>query len=260
MKTKISFYLGGVFLFAMVFFLYGGCGPKYPNCETDEHCKEHNEYCVDNKCKECRDDTHCLAKYPDDPCKVCGGEYTCVKTPGCCTSDLDCPGGKCWIKEGETKGRCAECLADGDCPENYQCIAGRCAPVAECTTDADCGPGKKCENGKCVVSECILDNIYFDFDEYAIRSDARATLNKNYECLKQRGQSISIEGHCDERGTDEYNLALGTRRANAAKNYLINLGFSSAQMKTKSFGEERPICYEHNEDCWWKNRRAEFKF
>lgn len=237
------------------------CGPKYPDCEEDKHCKDHGEFCVDKKCQQCREDAHCNAQ---DPCKICTANYTCGKKTGCCTSDLDCPGGKCWLPPGETVGQCAQCLIDTDCPENYKCVAGKCAPKAECTADADCeasrGKGYKCQDGYCVLSQCKLDPIYFDFDEFVITSQARTTLESNYKCLKERGQAITVEGNCDERGTDEYNLALGSRRANAAKEYLKKLGFAASQMSTHSWGEEKPLCYEHDEACWWKNRRADFLF
>jgi len=237
------------------------CGPKYPNCDKDEQCKDHNQYCVDKLCRDCATSDHCKAK---GPCAFCGAQYTCDKPAGgsgdCCTSDLDCKQGKCWKAPGAEKGSCAQCLVDGDCGANMKCVQGSCVPKAECATDADCGAGRKCSNGVCVTVQCNLDSIYFDFDESAIRADARDILNKDYECMKSRGQAVVVEGNCDERGSDEYNLALGTRRADAAKRFLTNLGFGGAQISTTSFGEEKPACTEHAEDCWWKNRRDDLRF
>jgi len=104
-----------------------------------------------------------------------------------------------------------------------------------------------------------LKDIYFDYDKYTIRSDARATLRANYEVLKDMPRAkVLIEGHCDERGSKEYNLALGQRRADAAKEYLVGLGIEPTQLSTISYGKEKPMCTEHTEDCWAMNRRAHF--
>ncbi len=102
-----------------------------------------------------------------------------------------------------------------------------------------------------------LQDAYFDYDKYELRDDARSALATDAEWLKRFPTiQILIEGHCDERGTNEYNLALGERRANAAKDYLVSLGVDSGRVKTVSYGEERPFCTESNEACWAKNRRA----
>ncbi len=102
-----------------------------------------------------------------------------------------------------------------------------------------------------------LQDAYFDFDKYELRDDARSALATDAEWLKKYPSiQILIEGHCDERGTNEYNLALGERRANAAKDYLVSLGVDGGRIKTVSYGKERPSCTESNEECWAKNRRA----
>ena len=104
-----------------------------------------------------------------------------------------------------------------------------------------------------------LKEIYFDYDRHDLRADARATLKGNADWLKDNPSvRIEIEGHCDERGSEEYNIALGHRRAKSSKDYLVSLGISSKRMKTKSYGEEKSLESCHNESCWWKNRRAEF--
>jgi peptidoglycan-associated lipoprotein len=104
-----------------------------------------------------------------------------------------------------------------------------------------------------------LKEVYFGFDRYDLRTDARETLKANAAWLKNNpSATIEIEGHCDERGTNEYNLALGAKRAQAAKDYLDTLGISGGRMSTISYGEEIPVCKEQNEDCWQKNRRARF--
>jgi peptidoglycan-associated lipoprotein len=102
-------------------------------------------------------------------------------------------------------------------------------------------------------------DAYFDFNKADIRPDARAALTKTADFLRNYPQiRVTIEGHCDERGSTEYNLALGDRRANAVKQYLVSLGISADRMSTVSFGKEKPFCPEHNETCWQQNRRGHF--
>ncbi|MGZ8366797.1 MAG: peptidoglycan-associated lipoprotein Pal [Nitrospira sp.] len=105
----------------------------------------------------------------------------------------------------------------------------------------------------------LLD-VYFDFDRYTIRADARSALKRNANLLKsQPNQTLVIEGHCDERGTIAYNLVLGERRAQAAKRYLQDLGLALSQIQITSYGKERPFCTEHSEACWQSNRRTHFR-
>ena len=104
-----------------------------------------------------------------------------------------------------------------------------------------------------------LKDAFFDFDKSLIRDDAKSPLQNNGEFLRaNKNTKIVIEGHCDERGTNEYNLALGQRRAESAKRYLTNLGIDASRLSTISYGEERPFCKEQNETCWQSNRRAHF--
>ncbi len=108
----------------------------------------------------------------------------------------------------------------------------------------------------------LLGDVYFEFDKATLTDATRSQLGKNADFLKsQDGEDfvITIEGHCDERGTNDYNLALGDRRANSARDYLTSLGISGDRLKTISYGEERPQCEESNEDCWQLNRRAYFR-
>ncbi|MEE3330082.1 MAG: OmpA family protein [Myxococcota bacterium] len=103
-----------------------------------------------------------------------------------------------------------------------------------------------------------LGTIYFDFDSAGIRSDARTVLKKNAEALRSSGASITVEGHCDERGDEEYNLALGERRANSVKSYLVDLGVDGGNVGTISYGESKPAAVGRDESAWQWNRRAEF--
>ena len=109
------------------------------------------------------------------------------------------------------------------------------------------------------TEESQLKDVNFDFDKSDIRPDARDILKNNADWIKANAKSkIQIEGHCDERGTNEYNLALGERRANAVKKYLVSLGIEADSLYTISYGEELPIDPGHSEDAWSKNRRAHF--
>jgi peptidoglycan-associated lipoprotein len=104
-----------------------------------------------------------------------------------------------------------------------------------------------------------LKPIYFDFDKSVIRPPDAKTLDANAAWLKDnRNLLVLIEGHCDERGTNEYNLALGERRARAAMNYLVAQGVQADRISLISYGEERPTCRESAESCWSKNRRSQF--
>jgi len=104
------------------------------------------------------------------------------------------------------------------------------------------------------------EKIYFDYDRADLKPEAQATLEKKARFLEANSSySVAIEGHCDERGTNEYNLALGERRADAAKKYLGSLGISGDRITTISYGEEKPVAAGHNESAWSQNRRDEFK-
>ena len=229
-----------------------GC-VEYPNCKDDEHCKEHNEFCVNGLCQQCRDSSNCPEGF-----QCVNGK--CEAIEGYCSENKPCPSPKvCKFN------RCAyECERDDQCGPGQMCQNYRCVQKPSiCTSDDDCDPNEYCDNGDCLPrrgdERCALENIYFDFDESKLRNDARATLKANYDCLAENnGSRVLIEGHCDERGTDEYNLALGEDRAKASKKFLIKLGTAPAYLDTVTYGEARPDKYCHNESCWKWNRRCVF--
>jgi peptidoglycan-associated lipoprotein len=104
-----------------------------------------------------------------------------------------------------------------------------------------------------------LDDIFFDYDSTALGEQARETLNLNAEWLRANPSArVELEGHCDNRGTVEYNLALGARRATSARDYLVSLGIAAERLTTISYGEELSLCQEETEDCWARNRRVHF--
>ena len=118
----------------------------------------------------------------------------------------------------------------------------------------------KSEQLRAEIRAFEAENIQFDFDKSELKPEARAILVKKAEWLRNNPEfSVRVEGHCDERGTNEYNLALGERRANSAWKFLNALGISGSRMTTISYGEERPADPRHNEMAWSKNRRDEFK-
>jgi peptidoglycan-associated lipoprotein len=129
------------------------------------------------------------------------------------------------------------------------------APAAPATA----APAAPRPSPKEFAAVAALKDVFFEFDKYDIRPEDSKTLDANATWLKQNADNlVLIEGHCDDRGTNEYNLALGERRAKATMNYLVSQGIQANRITIISYGEERPICNEKNDSCWSKNRRAHF--
>ncbi len=252
--------------------LFAGCKPPvYPACESDDHCKDKGEVCINKQCQECRDDAMCQAKYNDDK-HVCNNGRCDLKPE--CTADADCAKvGAGLVCRGQ---KCVpECTADTDCASGNKCQEQKC--VAECAMDAECGAGQSCVSGRCqagkatkVSAACRPMNpsagevvsmqvVNFSFDQYDISVDARNKLDQNAKCLQEAPEvTLVLEGHADDRGTQEYNLALGEKRANAVKSYLKNLGVDLKRLETRSKGENEPVCRQATDECWGQNRRVEF--
>jgi peptidoglycan-associated lipoprotein len=130
------------------------------------------------------------------------------------------------------------------------------APAAEPAPEAPPPSPPPAETEK---PQLTLQDAFFDFDDFSLRTDAKAALDGDAKYLEQNaGANVVIEGHCDERGSVEYNLALGEKRARAAKDYLVSYGITAARMTTISYGKERPFDPGHDESAWAKNRRAHF--
>ncbi|MBI2883651.1 MAG: peptidoglycan-associated lipoprotein Pal [Candidatus Methylomirabilis oxyfera] len=139
------------------------------------------------------------------------------------------------------------------------------SPEAKSTPEAGAVPEAKiaeAEVGReaaAAVQAIEMKDIYFDFDQSAIREDSRKLLNENVEWFRKHSAAkVTIEGHCDERGSSEYNLALGERRARATRDYLVAAGIAANRIGTISFGKERPFASGHDESAWKWNRRAHF--
>jgi len=236
-----------------------GCPPPWPKCESNDHCKENREtgqvltyVCVEGTCKECAIDGDCAEGF------VCRSN-ACEPKPEC-TTNAQCTGGLICRAE-----KCVpECTADAACGQGMKCEGSRCVPDVECTGDSGCPEGEVCNaTGECEAAPepeitCTLETVFFDFNSDNLSGEAQRTLDANADCIRQKGASVRLDGHADERGTEEYNLQLGERRASAAKKYLTNLGVDGSSLQTNSYGEERPATSGSDEGSWAQNRRVEF--
>jgi peptidoglycan-associated lipoprotein len=227
--------LRGLYGCAVLFvgLLLTGCPPKYPKCDSDKDCKA-KEYCVNGTCQQCR-------------------------------GDGDCGGGRC------NQGRCEQpsgCSDDAPCPADQSCIDGKCRP---CASDDQCGAGGKCNHGRCQRAaaegptklpegpgECRLEPVYFDFNESVLSTEATAAIDRNAECMKKgKGRPVTLTGHSDPRGTEEYNLALSDRRAQSVRDRLSRMGASGA-MKIVAKGELEATGTD--ESGWAKDRRVDVQW
>lgn len=269
-SRSVWLFLGLVAFSAIIF---GGCRPPFPKCRDGEDCKAEKGnsnllVCVNGQCQECAIDTDCPKDRPrckDNRCVECTEDKDCPEGKLCknnqcrweCEIDSDCPDGKI-CKNHKCQWQCEK---DEDCNNpDMECKNHRCAMKCKCQSDNDCPASQMCRDCACVDKpRCQLQTINFDFDRYDLRRSDQDTLSRNAECLKSRADlKVSIEGNCDDRGTEEYNIALGDKRARAAKKYLTNLGVSEGRLGTISYGKNRPVCNEASEDCWARNRRADF--
>lgn len=208
------------------------CKPDYPKCDKDEHCKP-GEFCVNKRCAQCRTTKDCPA---GQECKA----GACEKPDGYCESSADCPN-----RQACVKNRCVPCKSDADCGSGASCKDGRCLLPGQCNTDADCPENHECKDGQCAgppaeggAGPCQPPTVYFDFNEFVLTSEATAKLQEAANCIKSvANRTMRLEGHCDPRGTEEYNLALGDRRARSVEKYLGRLGVAGKQMRPVSKGK-----------------------
>lgn len=236
---------------------------KYPECKVDEDCREHTQVCIQGTCRQCRDDAQCAAGM------ICR-DNACAAKPEC-ASNKECAAGQKCAQE-KCVPECTEATAGQDCGgAGRKCFSGRCAAEEDCLADGDCGEGKACVQQRCVaqgdllasrseraLGDCQVKAVYFGFDESTLSADARQTLDQDLQCLqKSQWKRLSLTGHTDERGTTEYNLALGAHRADAVKKYLTGLGLEPKKLRALSYGNERPADNGHDEAAWARNRRVE---
>jgi peptidoglycan-associated lipoprotein len=241
-------HIGQMLLSAGLGLALQACSPTYPNCKSDEHCKEHNEVCVEGQCKECAGDQNCKPGF------ICQGNR-CVPKPECnkdadCGAGKSCQGGKCVAHE---------CEADKDCPAGSKCRNNSCIQGA-CSTNEDCPGGQECLSGTCVAKadKCNWTPVHFGFNESSLTNDVQSQLKDLADCIKGQKLTVRLEGHADERGTEEYNLQLSQRRAAAVMKYLTDLGIQKRNLSTVGYGKNRPAVDGHDETAWTANRPVEF--
>ncbi|MBX3274310.1 MAG: OmpA family protein [Sandaracinaceae bacterium] len=182
-----------------------------------------------------------------------------------CDNDEHCHEGEFCVN-----GACQQCRGDRDCRPGQRCAGGRCEPIPGwCGSDADCAPDEECVNNRCVArrvaetpietpQQCMMQPVYFAYDSSELDANARNTLQANAECFQSRNIArVTIVGHCDPRGTEEYNLALGHRRAQAVQGQVQRLGIPRNRTATQSMGEE--MARGSDESSWARDRRADFE-
>ncbi len=249
---KVGEWLGAACLVALL----TGCPPPYPKCSSDEACKDHSEVCVQGQCQECATDSNCKQGFVCDANR-CVPKPECTATTGC-GPNQKCSSGKCITPECDKD---TDCGAGGKC-QNRRCAVAR-AP-GSCSTNDDCQSGENCKAGTCVSSgsasadACTFEPIGFDFNEYKLSSEAQAKLATLADCIKKQKAKLTVEGHADERGTEEYNLQLSNKRAASVKRYLTDLGVTAGSLETVGYGENRPAQQGSSEAAWAANRRVEF--
>jgi peptidoglycan-associated lipoprotein len=221
--------------------LLAGCPkpPQYPNCKDDTTCSERGEVCINGQCQECGTDANCKQGFR-------------------------CEANRCVPAVTQP-----ECQDDAACGAGRICEAGTCAQ-AQCQAGTDCGSGQDCQRGRCVAgrttdtdslagaSQCDYSPVRFDFNEASLTGEARGRLDQLAACLKGGKGRVTLEGHADERGTEEYNLQLSNRRAASVKRYLSDLGVPDGRLTTVGYGETRPANSGSGEAAWSENRRVEF--
>ena len=249
-------------LFVALVIAQGACKPDYPKCDKDADCpgnKDAKEYCVDGTCQQCRPNRGDCPEGRE--CK----SGRCESVVGFCKKDAECPTGRC------VNNRCVGCNADKECPGG-RCDKGNC--VAEnrtkCKSNDDCAESEDCVGGYCVPASpragagssgkppCDLVTVYFDFNEAVLSAEATGLIDKNAECVKKAGRGVVLVGHTDPRGTEEYNLALSERRAQAVKERMQRIGIGSQSLTTLPRGEIDATGAD--ETGWSRDRKVEFQW
>ena len=242
------------FFFAASALLFAACGPTYPKCENNDHCSDKGEYCYSGKCSQCAVSEHC--KGAGMECN----QGVCERIAGYCDPEVACPG-----KQKCRDNRCGdECLGDNECSETQFCDSGSCSERPECGANAltpACPEGKECVGGACQIKivECTAEPVYFDYNRHNVKRSEGEKIESVATCLQgDNVANLVVEGHCDERGTEEYNMALGEKRAAATKKRLVKKGAPEDKISTMSYGKNRPAADGSNESAWKNNRRSEF--
>jgi peptidoglycan-associated lipoprotein len=225
---------------------------KKPGCKADKDCKT-GQHCAENKCVECTEDAHCPKG------KKCSAN-ACVAAAEC-KSDAECKDGKVC-----QAGKCKSCVSDNDCGPGGRCNSGACVPLKKCAKDDECADDEDCVNGFCRKGttastpppdvSCTLATVYFAFDDSSIQPSERDRLGQNAQCIdKNKAKSVFLVGHTDTSGTEEYNIALSERRAQAVADFLARLGVDPARMQIVPKGETETTGLGDDKD-----RRCEFQW
>jgi peptidoglycan-associated lipoprotein len=226
---------GGLWL-ALVMLCLGvaACHPVYPACGNDKDCRT-GEFCINGKCQQCK-------------------------------GDSDCNGGTCVQGRCDAKVQKNICSDDSQCPAGQSCIDGSCKA---CSSNDECGVGGKCNAGKCDRAAptgqngdgsnnggCTFEPIYFDFNENVLSTEATTAIDHDADCLKKSPGAVTLTGHSDSRGTEEYNLALSDRRAQAVRDRLQRTGAPATSVRLVPKGELEASGTD--ESGWAKDRRVDF--
>ncbi|HET7505005.1 MAG TPA: OmpA family protein [Kofleriaceae bacterium] len=245
-----SVLVAGLALAVGLFTASCGDSSKKPGCKVDKDCKN-GLVCAASKCVQCTDNSQCGTG------KRCVAN-ACVTAPEC-ERDDQCQDGKVC-----QAGRCKACAADSECASG-SCQAGACAPARKCSKDEDCADDEDCLNGVCRKAgaganpgdiTCTLATVYFKFDDSTIQPSERERLAGNVACIeKTKGKHVYLIGHTDTSGTEEYNIALSERRAQAVADYIARLGTDPARLQVVPKGETQPTGLGDDRD-----RRVEFQW
>ncbi len=215
--------------------------PEYPRCQNDQHCQRNGrrEWCVQGRCQQCRATSDCAS------------DQTCLRNR--CVPGVNA------------------CDGDNDCLVNQVCDNHRCVPRPECDSVRPCPQGRRCESGTCVAviaddtdpvenrgTQCTLEPPMFEFDDVQLSDEARNLLSRNAECIqRERTTRYVLIGRADPRGTTEYNLALGERRARIVQRYMVRLGVLPERLAVSSEGSE--FAQGTDEAGWRRDRRVDFR-
>ena len=236
--------------------LMSGCPdkkPKYPICKKDKDC-EKGEFCINNRCAQCGPGKEC----PDG--KKCM-DGTC-RAPDYCKSADDCADGQV-CKDN----KCTGCDSDAECGEDKRCSNGACLARGACKADEDCADDEDCIDGMCKRPgrtpppdvTCKLETVYFGFDSFSVDGENGKVLETNATCLKEASdRSVMLNGYTDPRGTEEYNVALSEKRANAVADYLARIGIDPARFHVVPKGEG--LSTGTDEASYSKDRKVEFEW
>jgi peptidoglycan-associated lipoprotein len=222
-----------------------GCGgPKFPNCENDQHCNTdgHKGVCLNGKCVDCRSDEAC-----GDGRECHGG--TCVATEGYCDDKKPCGEGKLCGKDHRCKAELQASNAPVECDDEHPCK----------------GPGERCQNGRCYAPPKApgceeFPAPRFSYESAEVTDEVRVTLDRLSKCLTTgplKGRRVLFTGHCDARGEYEFNMGLGAHRAEAVKAMLANAGVAADRMTTSSRGKLDAV--GQDEAGWANDRRVDIE-